>query len=723
MLKHVDELLPELGAFDTETDGLHLTLSKPFLYQFGYIHPKKKMGYTYVVDIERQPILARAVIQAWQKRAMKLKRYAGANVKYDLHMMENFGEPYEGDNLTDTQFYIRYAHDNLKPEKGGPPLGLKPYCARYVDRNARDHEHLLSKEKGEMAQNYNEMLRLRLSHLKPPEKYGAKKYNLGILKKMLGDKLTDIEDLPEDVRTIYLEWLQNDVPIWLRDRISGIVDADDIPYNKLNRENVIKYGHYDIIYTIETVLKTEDVVHNRKNDYGIEMENGLIRPLFEMERCGFEIDVDYLKTARLSLKNYILTKRQRLCTLAGLEIKVSQSKLIKEILEKEFGLSLECTDKDELERAVSDLLDRDPDNPAIEFITIIQDLRTLEKWYATYICRFLKDLKYTTRLYTQINQVGAVSGRVTSDFQQFPKDAIKDDDGNELFQPRRMVKCSGGEYKGIVYLDYSQIELRLQAFYTILVGHPDRNLCRAYMPYDCVDNDGHVFDYTSYKDICNWRGQWFYREATEEHWIATDVHGATTKEAFDIDENHPDYKKLRYIGKRVNFAKNYGAKRQCIRLMFPHMTEEQITKIDGAYYRAFPGVKMYHDYCYKRAAMFATTENLFGINYYGVPGHNLINMLVQGSAAYFLKWKIRQIYEYSKMNGIKSRFQMNIHDELSFEVNEADDPKIFFDIQEIMESWKDTYVPIVADMEVTTKTWADKIEVTTLEELKEALAS
>ena len=30
-------------------------------------------------------------------------------------------------------------------------------------------------------------------------------------------------------------------------------------------------------------------------------------------------------------------------------------------------------------------------------------------------------------------------------------------------------------------------------------------------------------------------------------------------------------------------------------------------------------------------------------------------------------------------------------------------------------------VPIIADMEVTTSTWADKVEVETLEELKERL--
>lgn len=70
--------------------------------------------------------------------------------------------------------------------------------------------------------------------------------------------------------------------------------------------------------------------------------------------------------------------------------------------------------------------------------------------------------------------------------------------------------------------------------------------------------------------------------------------------------------------------------------MFPEFDEEQIDKIDGAYYKAFPGVKEYHDYCYRLAQQQPYAQNLFGVKYYNVSGHNLINMLIQGTGAYFL---------------------------------------------------------------------------------------
>ena len=265
-----------------------------------------------------------------------------------------------------------------------------------------------------------------------------------------------------------------------------------------------------------------------------------------------------------------------------------------------------------------------------------------------------------------------------------------------------------------MYLDYSQIELRLQAMYTILVGHPDLNLCRAYMPYECetVQNGERVpFDCHNLEHIKHaYDWTWYHKEDGTE-WKALDVHGATTKVAFDIDESHPDFHRLRYIGKRVNFAKNYGAQRGKIAEMFPEYDDEQIDKIDAAYYKAFPGVKEYHNYCYQLAQQQPYAQNLFGVKYYNVSGHNLINMLIQGTGAYFLKSKIVKVYNYLKEHNCKSRLQMQIHDELSFEWHKDDDISIFYDIKAIMEDWDDTLIPIVADMEVTKTNWAEKVEV------------
>ena len=697
------------GAFDTETTGLHIILDRPFLFQFGWVDTDFQ-GYTYAVDLEKHPKLAHDVIKYWHTQAATLPVYLAHNVKFDLHMLTNIELPYTESNISDTLFYIRYAHDALTPRWGGPPLALKDYAARYITPSAKLHEQLLKQERTAIAKAYNQKL---VDKLKPLG------YNLKRIDDLFKDCVFTADDLPDDAREVYFDWYNNDLPRWLQEKVTARVESDMIQYNKLNRQTVVKYAHLDIVWVLEIWLKLNPVLHARGNERGVEIENQLIYPLLEMERVGFKIRKEYLLECRDKMKTYILQRRNRLYELAGEHIKVGQSARIVQLMQERFGQTVESSSAEVMDRLASDLQRANAQPECVEFIRVLDELRTLEKWYAVYILRFIRDLQHTDRLYTTIHQVGTVSGRVTSDFQQFPKDAIKTVDGEELFQPRKMVTITEG-YDAIVYLDYSQIELRFQALYTILVGNPDLNLCRAYMPYQCVSESGEEFNYSNPEHIRHWKDPWFYKEDPTKAWTPTDVHGATTKAAFDIDETHPDFHRLRYVGKRVNFAKNYGAQYGKICQMFPEYDAERCRKIDAAYYTAFPGVKAYHAYCYDRQ-QYSYTTNLFGIRYYNVSGHKLINMLVQGSAAFYLKLKIIQLYKYSKEHNLKTRWQMQIHDELSWEHHIDDDPAEFFEFKRIMEDWDEALVPIVADMEVTTTTWAEKVEVETEEELRTAL--
>lgn len=722
MLRQLDELKPSVGAFDTETDGLHIIKSKPFLFQFGYLHPTEHIGYTYVVDIQNQPMLSKAVITEWHKRVAGFKLYLAHNCKFDLHMLTNIGLPYTTENVSDTMFFIRYAHDALTPKNGGPPMGLKDYASRYISANAKSHDKLIQAERTAIAKMLNTKLKERFKLCgAPPAKYGAKSYTIGVIDQIFKDPIADKNSLPnKKTRQAYDDWLQLDVPAVIREQVTGLVETDMIPYTMCDRDTVIRYGHYDIVWVLEIYESLVPILDARDNWKGVEIEQSLIMPLYEMERVGFNADVEYLNHARIKVKTYIQQQRKRLYDIVGETFSIAQHAKVLSILQDK-GLRIESTRDDEIAKVKANLQHDDPDNVCIQIISLIQELRTLEKWYSVYIMRFIKDLKHTNRLYTTINQVGTVSGRVTSDFQQFPKQGIISETGETLFHPRHLIKVDGEKYPAIVYLDYSQIELRFQAFYTILVGHPDLNLCRAYMPYRCHRIDGTPFDYTNRTHIKEaYDGSWLYDEDNKP-WVATDVHGATTKAAFGIDETDPRFHDLRYIGKRVNFAKNYGAQFKKIWQMFPEYDEATAHRIDDAYYTAFPGVKEYHNYCYARAAVSSNTQNLFGIRYYGVSGHKLVNMLVQGSAAFYLKWKIRQLYDYSKQFNIKSKWQMQIHDELSWCYCPEDGEQTLFDFKHIMEDWDDGQVPVIADMEITTATWADKVEVNTIDEVRKQL--
>lgn len=723
-IKTIDDLLNAIAewrkagkpiiAFDTETTGLHIVNDKPFVIQFGFIDGDTIK--TYASDVDLSAPLFKQVHKSIIKIGSKCG-LIGHNIKFDLHMTLNNGIEVPDDiHYVDTQIYIRAAHDALTPENGGPPLGLKDYAARYIDREAKYHEKLLASERMSIAKEYNVALKKEMYKI-------DKRWTLKGVDDFFKDVLNSVDTLPDNVKDVYIKWLET-IPEAIRNRMTtGKVESDDIPYNMLDRTTLIKYAHLDIYYTLQVYMQCRKVIKARGTQLTVRLEEKMIPALIRMERCGFKMDKEYVETVARDLSTYLKEQRQALFNIIKEEISVGQHAKIKEILINKYGMSVKGTGKEDLQDLITELKHTGENDEALQFIELVQELRTLEKWYATYLLRFIRELKHSDRVYTQINQVGTVAGRVTSDFQQFPKYGINKADGSPLFHPRRMIYKSD-DVAGIAYLDYSQIELRFQALYTILVGHPDLNLCRAYMPYKCVhvveDDIGcglqncyyEEFDYNNNEHIRHaYDWDWYLSEDTKVKWTATDVHAATTHVAFpDVPTDSEEFKKLRgKVGKRVNFAKNYGAQFNRIKVMFPDYDDETIHRIDDAYYKAFPGVKQYHDYCYDIAMSEASVVNLFGVKYYGLSGHKLINALVQGSAAYFLKDRIYAVDKYIRDNKLKTRIQMQIHDELSFEVAPGEEEHIS-KIQRIMQTYPDSLVPIVADLEWTTTSWADKEE-------------
>ena len=557
----IAQIHPKYHAFDTETTGLHIIKDKPFLYQFGFIDEESKCGWAYSVDIERQPELAKAVIKSWHDYLAKGKHILiGQNIKYDLNMCINLGLPVSEDvQVTDLQFWIRYGNDALHTSEGGPPMALKDFATKYVDRNAKLHEHALKNEQSTIAKTYNNRLKAKVQACQVPVALRStyKSVTLSCLNELFKDPIFEITELPKDILDAYIEW-KDSLPLWLQKKVITLVEPEHIPYNKLNREILIKYALDDIVWTLESFWKCRTSCIARKNVHAVKIENDLIFPLLRMERVGFKIDREYLESSRIKLRSYILERRKLLRELTGAEFKIGQHAFIKEMLANDFDWSLPSTGANVVDMELSKLIRENPSNPAIKVMQLIQELRTLEKWYSAYIIRFQKVIEYynTDRLYTQMNQVGAISGRFTSDFQQFPKEAITKEDGTELFHPRKMVIVPKDEgFIGLGYCDFSQIELRFQAFYTILVGAPDLNLCRAYMPYKCHKKDGTKFDYTNPEHIKHWSDDWYLDENPEEKWTATDVHAATTIAA-GYSKDDPNFKKYRTtIGKRTNFAK------------------------------------------------------------------------------------------------------------------------------------------------------------------------
>ena len=670
---------PTAAAFDTETDGLHIIDCRPFVFQWGWYNAESEILFAFAVDLT---VVSSYIIHMWNRLVKTAPVYLAHNAKFDMHMLYNIGAMPDWANISDTQFYIRFAHDNVSVRYGGVLLGLKDYASKYVDTKAKLHDHEIQVQRSAIAKQYNIQLRAALG-------WKAKDVDA-----FFGDFTNRPEDLEPIPREKYFAWF-NSLPPELQRTTYGKISSEAVPYTLVDRQLLLKYALEDIVLTLRIYILTAPIVRARGTQVGLDVENRCMRHLFNMERQGLYIDSVYVNESYARMREYILERRQDLCRLVGYQLQATQSaQLLKHL--QHHGIAIRSTRAD----VFNQLPRLYPNHPALAIIAVVQELRTLEKWFSTYLMRFMNQ----TKVYTQINQVGAATLRMSSDFQQFPKKGLKTNDGQELFNPRRAIVTGTTP---MVYLDYSQIELRLQALYTILVDHPDINLCRAYMPYRCTRN-GVEFDYTDPRSRELWHLEgWRLIESPDQDWHPTDVHGATTKAAFNIDESHPDFSALRGLGKRVNFAKNYGAQVGKITEMFPEYPEEVVAAIDRGYYAAFPGIRHYQAYCYSigRAQPFAT--NLFGVRYWGVDGHHLINTLIQGSSATLLKDAITKMGELLEAGGYETKMVLPVHDEVQFNMPESE----FFlipQLKAIMEDWEDSYVPIIADVEISHTNWASK---------------
>lgn len=652
-------------AFDTETTGLHLKKDLPFLITLTFTGS----SYALIIDkLDKHKI---------QKLFDKMKHYEfvlGHNVKFDLHMLANIGITYKHNNLADTMTIARLSLDTDEVMT----IALKSLAKRYLYAEADEDEKLIKT-------GITAIKRQNTAYLKSLLKEAGKTKKW--FDNIVGDTIFEAKDLGDFLPTYIKFVAENPEPTY------KTVFKDPV-----YRDAMLSYAMNDTEITIELAKKMYPSLIAKNQSDIFKLESDLILPLFRMERVGINVDREYIETSRDKTRRYIKHKREELGRLAGEHIKIGQHKRIKDLFRDRWGVVLQSSD----DRALAGVSQGDAKVAA----EIIRELRTLEKWYSAYILRLLDKSEYDGRAYTQINQSSAVTGRVSSDFQQFPKHGMTNDKGEELFHPRRAVIVTGEGYDHIYYLDYSQIELRVQANYTYDISGGDTNMCRAYMPFNCHTNTGKKFDPVEDRDLI-FKKQWLQDEDNAV-WSPVDLHSATASKAFpNVDPKSDEFKHLRFLGKSTNFAKNYGATTNALIQQFGF--ERNIAeKLNKGYYEAFPKILDYQKLVTQTYHRRGFVKNRYGRRYYLNNKrfvYRLYNYIIQGTCADMLKAKILEVDKL--LLPYKSRFQMNIHDELSFEIYNGEEFLIPV-IKKIMEDVDWMTIPVVADVEKTKTNWAEK---------------
>jgi DNA polymerase-1 len=634
---------PHYITFDTETDGLHIKKARPFLCAVAW--DSKVFVFP--------PNVLHSLVN-WSK---KVKRVYAHNTTYDMHMMANVcgdNAPLQVSSWGDTMGLCRLSFEAVSAGDGGDSLALKQISKKYIDANADKYEKDV---KAWLKAKESQDKKILIAMLR----------GVGWSLARLQRALDGAEDVPCEIMEVYNSF-QREYPK---------PTYKDVPLNIM-----LPYLAVDVILTNILVRKASAVVIHKEQKDVANREFKLIPVVYKMERQGLEVDRQYLEEAHYKMAQYIEDLKIKSHELAGREFAVGQHALIKDIYTDKLGERPETTDKKFLSKQAS---------KGDELAQIIKTLRRLEKWQSTYIEKIMNDSEYDGRFYTQMNQYNPVTGRFSGDAQQFPKDAIVDDDGNEIFNPRRAFK--GRMY----YLDYSQVELRVQAHYTMYFGG-DLNLCRAYMPFKCYECDG----------------KW-YREEDEVLWTPTDVHSATTikaLEAMGIDYatlDEKDFKRWRNIGKMFNFMRNYGGGDKKASEVLD-IDIEQAKALNKGYTDAFPLVIEYQRAVEKAYYDKGFAQNMYGRRHYLSDSwryYKAANYIIQGSCADMLKQKMIDIDAMLTRNGLKTKMILCVHDELQFSVPPEEDYIIPY-IKAIMEDTPNIQVPIVCDVEFTETYWSEK---------------
>lgn len=663
-------------GFDTETnskidmtqrdsDTINIKHDLPFLLQFGYENK------VFLIDF-RDFDDAEAIFKCFDTLVNRSKLALAQNIKFDINMLWNIGYVWHTSNCCDLMSISRLALESKSEREGGMPLGLKPLARK-----------LLGTQYAEAGRQIDEALKI-LWHSKLKDlEIKLKPYGISrrIINEALKDATSTLDEFTDDVQRIWNSW----------------IISSKITYEDIDEKLIHKYGAIDVILVLELAKKLLEVVKRKNQLIVLKREQALIMPLVRMERTGYTVDKKYLikcKQALIFEINQFKEINEKLC---GENISPNQHQAIKDMLKKKFNYELSSTDKNQM----SILISTDDKMPDVvkQYLTNVIYLRTLYKWISTYINSMLNKLNSTkdSKVYTQYNPNGAVSGRFTSNFQQFPKNPIMSRLGDfELFHPRKMF-ITDPEYPEMAFIDYSQVELRLQAEYTYYAtnGTGDVNMLRAYMPFKCHKlNDVWVHD----DDL--------------EDWVGVDLHTQSTKEAFpELDVHSAEFKKMRSIGKRVNFALIYGSSLKKIQEILADCDPTVVARLYNGFKSKFKDVKTYSNWVSRNwVKNNGYVTNLLGRRYYidnPKDVYKLNNYLIQGSAADMIKLVIIRVDTYLRTHGFKTRLQGCIHDELCICIAEGEHD-IIYKIKKIMETTVKTYVPLIAEISISNTNWAEK---------------
>ncbi len=412
-----------------------------------------------------------------------------------------------------------------------------------------------------------------------------------------------------------------------------------ITFERVKIDDAVCYAAEDADVTLRLWRAFRPQLHRARVTTVYEtLERPLVPVLADMEMAGIQVDRDTLSRMSNAFSQKMAALEDEIQGLVGRPFNVGSPKQLGEILFDEMGLpggergkaGAWNTGADVLED-ITTLEDQYPQGARLA--ARILDWRQLAKLKSTYTDTLQTAINPETgRVHTSYSIAGANTGRLASTDPNLQNIPVRTEEGRRI---REAFVAPGGRV--LVSLDYSQIELRILA---------------------------HMAEIPQ------------LRQAFHD---GIDIHALTASEMFGVplDQMTPE---IRRRAKAINFGVIYGISGFGLarNLRIPRADAQAF--IDR-YFERFPGIRGYMDATVAYARANGHVKTLFGRRIHtpeinakgpsaGFARRAAINAPIQGTAADIIRRAMVRMP--AAIAGLDAKMLLQVHDELLFEVAEAD---------------------------------------------------
>ncbi len=448
-------------------------------------------------------------------------------------------------------------------------------------------------------------------------------------------------------------------PISYKDVAGSGKNAITFDYVPLDKATDYAAEDADITLRLHRLLKPR-LVGERVTTVYETLERPLVPVLVTMERNGIRLDPAELKRLSDDFAGRLVELETDIHKLAGEAFNIGSPKQLGEILFDKMSLPGGKKTKTGAYGTGADVLEglaaQGHDLPAR-----VLDWRQLAKLKSTYTDSLQKEINTETgRVHTSFAMAATSTGRLSSSDPNLQNIPVRTEEGRKI--RRAFVPADGHR---LMSADYSQIELRVLA---------------------------HIADIDALKQAFH---------------DGVDIHAMTASQVFDTPIEGMD-PTVRRSAKAINFGIIYGMSAFGLarNLGIP---QKEAQDYINAYFERYPGIRDYMDRTKAQCRELGFVTSIFGRRMHmpGIKDKNparrnfqeraAVNAPIQGSAADIIRRAMVRIPPALAAAGLNARMLLQVHDELVFDVPEAELDETAEVVAGVMAGAAYLDVPLIVD--------------------------